>query len=93
MTTAQVVETSVTVNNCSIQGYVHPDDHTHSTYEMTAGFKTLTVTRILLTWFPTGLGLIKANSTFDSFPCALSKGCLEARSRDLLDKGDEVGKN
>ena len=29
MTTAQVVETSVTVNNNSpIQGYVHPDDQT-----------------------------------------------------------------
>ena len=30
MTTAQVVETSVTVNNNSpIQDYVHPDDETH----------------------------------------------------------------
>ena len=29
MTTTQVVETSVTVNNNSpIQDYVHPDDHT-----------------------------------------------------------------
>ena len=29
MTTAQVVETSVTVNNnCPIQDYVHPDHHT-----------------------------------------------------------------
>ena len=26
MTTAQVVETSVTVNNSSIEDYVHPDD-------------------------------------------------------------------
>ena len=33
MTTAQVVETSVTVNNNSpIQGYVHPDDQTQPTY-------------------------------------------------------------
>ena len=32
MTTAQVVETSVTANNNSpIQGYVHPDDQTHPT--------------------------------------------------------------
>ena len=32
MTTAQVVETSVTVNNnSSIQDYVHPDDHTQPT--------------------------------------------------------------
>ena len=34
MTTAQVVETSVTVsNNGPIQNYVHPDDHTQPTYE------------------------------------------------------------
>ena len=33
--TAQVVETSVTVNNSSpIQDYVQPDDHTRPTYEM-----------------------------------------------------------
>ena len=44
MTTAQVVETSVTVNNNSpIQDYVHPDDHTQLTYEMTPGFKPFTV--------------------------------------------------
>ena len=45
MTTAQVVETSVTVNNNSpIQNYVHPDDHTHPPYEMTPGFKPFTIT-------------------------------------------------
>ena len=44
MTTAQVVETSVTVNNNSlIQDYVHPDDNTQPTYEMTPGFKPFTV--------------------------------------------------
>ena len=43
MTTAQVVETSVTVNNNSaIQDYVHPDDQTWSTFEMTHGFKHFT---------------------------------------------------
>ena len=31
MTTAQVVETSVTVNNCPIQDYIQPDDHTQPT--------------------------------------------------------------
>ena len=63
MTTAQVVETLVTVNNGSIQDYnVHPDDHTQPTYEMTPEFKTFTVIRILLTWFPTGSSLIKANA-------------------------------
>ena len=44
MTTAQVVETSVTVNNNSpIQDYVHPDDQTQSTFEMTPGFKPFTI--------------------------------------------------
>ena len=43
MTTAQVVETSATVNNNSpIQGYVHPDDQTQP-FEMTPGFKPFTV--------------------------------------------------
>ena len=36
MTTAQVVETSVTVNNNSpIQDYVHPDDQTQPTFTFT----------------------------------------------------------
>jgi len=35
MTTAQVVKTSVTVNNSPIQDYVHPDDHAQLTYDMT----------------------------------------------------------
>ena len=40
MTTAQVIETSVTVNNNSpIQDYVHPDDQTQAIFEMTPGFK------------------------------------------------------
>ena len=44
MTTAQVVETSFTVNNNSpIQDYVHSDDQTQPTFEMTPGFKAFTV--------------------------------------------------
>ena len=43
MNTAQVVETSVTVNNTSpIQDCVHPDDHTQPTYEMSPGFNSFT---------------------------------------------------
>ena len=43
MTTTQVVETSVTVNNNSpIQDYVHPDDQTQPTFEMTPGLKPFT---------------------------------------------------
>ena len=34
MTTAQVVETSVTVNNSPIQDYVHADDQTQPTFEI-----------------------------------------------------------
>ena len=44
MTTAQVVETSVTVNNNGpIQDYVHPDAQTQPTFEMTPGVKPFTV--------------------------------------------------
>ena len=44
MTTAQVVDTSVTVNNNSpIQEYVHLDDQTQPTFEMTPGFKPFTI--------------------------------------------------
>ena len=32
MTTSQVVETSVTVNNSPIQDYDYPDDHAPPTY-------------------------------------------------------------
>ena len=49
MTTAQVVETSVTINNNSpIQDYVHPDDQTQPTFEMTPGFKPFTVVIIIV---------------------------------------------
>ena len=33
MTTAQVVETSVTVTNSSFENYTHPDDHTRQTFD------------------------------------------------------------
>ena len=41
MTTAQVVETSVTVTNSSFQNYTHRGDHTRQTTD-TPGFKPLT---------------------------------------------------
>ena len=44
MTTAQVVEMSVTVNNNSpIQDYLYPDDQTQPTFEMTPESKPFTV--------------------------------------------------
>ena len=45
MTTAQVVETSVSVNINS-QGYVHSDDQTQPTFEMTPDFKPFTVMKV-----------------------------------------------
>ena len=40
MTTAQVVEMSVTVNNNSpIQDYIHLDDQNQPTFKMSPGFK------------------------------------------------------
>ena len=53
MTTGQVVETSVSVNNNSpIQDYVHPDDQTQPTFDMTPRFKPFTlnlfITRLCL---------------------------------------------
>ena len=49
MTTAQVVETSVTVNNNSPnQDYVHPDHQTQPTFEMTPWFKPFRVTQIVI---------------------------------------------
>ena len=49
MTTAQVVETLATINNNSpILDFVHRDDHTQPTYEMTPEFKPFTATNIFL---------------------------------------------
>ena len=43
MTIAQVVEKSVIVNNNSpIHDYLHQDDQTQPTFEMTRGFKPFT---------------------------------------------------
>ena len=39
MTTAQVVQTSVTVNNNSpIQDYIHPDDQTQPNFELSLSY-------------------------------------------------------
>ena len=46
-TTAQVVETSVTVNSSPIQDYVHLNDHAQPTYKMTPVFKPFTI-RLML---------------------------------------------
>ena len=46
MTTAQVVETSVTVTNSSFKNYTHPDDHTRQTTD-TPEFKPFTMLLLL----------------------------------------------
>ena len=51
MTTAQVVETSVTVTNSSFQNYTHPDDHTRQTTN-TPGFKPFTKSEHSLSLVP-----------------------------------------
>ena len=43
MTTAEVVEMPITVNNSPLQDYDHLDDHTQPTYGMTPRFKPFTV--------------------------------------------------
>ena len=49
MTTTQVVEMSVTVNNNSpIQDYIHVDDQTQPTFEMTPRFKPFTILTIVV---------------------------------------------
>ena len=46
MTTAQVVETSVTVNNSPIQDYVHPDDQTQPTNSYAIAFKSIFLNKV-----------------------------------------------
>ena len=48
MTTAQVLETSVTVTNSSFQNYTHPDDHTRQTTETYLAIIRLSNDTILL---------------------------------------------
>ena len=67
MTTAQVVETSVTVTNSSFQNYTHPDDHTTRTTD-TPGFKPFTILYSLLNnlWSTTQEGRIEPVSKSDT---------------------------
>ena len=48
ITTARIVETSVTVNNSPIQYHVHPDDQMQPAYEMTPVFRPFTLLALLL---------------------------------------------
>ena len=58
ITTAQVVKTSVSVNNSPNPEYTHPhpppppprDNHILPTYDMTRGFKPYTIKNIVYLW-------------------------------------------
>ena len=64
ITTTQVVEKSVTVNNNSpIQEYVHPEDQTQPTYEMTPGFKPFTIQELQLKSSRSGMSPTTSLST------------------------------
>ena len=64
MTTAEVFETSVTVhNNSPIQDYLHPDDQTQPTFEITPAFKPFTRVNVLSLRWLFGEVAISANST------------------------------
>ena len=61
MTTAQVAETPVTVNNNSpIQDYVNADDQTQPTFEMTPGFKPFTKSKIVVHFIYPFIGCVHA---------------------------------
>ena len=69
MTTPQVDETPVTVNkNSPIQDYVHPDDQTQPTFEMTPGFKPFTIIIIMM------MMMIKVMVMMNNFSIEFSAG-------------------
>ena len=76
MTTARVVETSVTVNNNSpIQDYVHPDDQTQPTFEITPGFKPFTQLKQVEEWHVI-VSCDKVRETLRTAPTLLTSGGL-----------------
>ena len=69
LTTPQVDETPVTVNkNSPIQDYVHPDDQTQPTFEMTPGFKPFTIIIIMM------MMMIKVMVMMNNFSIEFSAG-------------------
>ena len=72
MTAAQVVETSVTVNNSPIRDYFHPDDHIQPTYDQTFHSRTFINLVSILIYL---LSVLKANTLF--IPCISSSAATE----------------
>ena len=82
MTAAQVVETSVTVNNkFPIQDYVHPGDHAQPTYEMTPGFKPFIITFLSTTLLLSKRLIQKQEKLCESSPSFLSGSLPRQRAR------------
>ena len=72
MTTAQVVETSVTVsNNSPIQDYVHPDDQTQPTFENDSWVQTFHST--LLVEFSINIACYEKKATIPGFTRIIRK--------------------
>ena len=81
LATSQVVETSVTVNNNSpIQDYVHLDDQTQPTFEMTPGFKPFTLVPMMsiVQQSETIISLnIKDKVWQTVFVCEIDQACMQ----------------
>ena len=82
MTTAQVVETSVTVNN------TQPNEQTQPTYQVTSGFKPFTVLRSLERQSEP-LANHKNSDTEDDY----CRGCQPACEEDVLSRLASLGIN
>ena len=73
MTTAQVVETLVTVNNNSrIRDYVHPEDHTQPTFQVMIIYRLINILSLQLS--------LRAILTRDFAPGACSRGTFREQS-------------
>ena len=80
MTPAPVVEKSVnvTTNSCS-QDYTHPNDRTLQTYDMTPGFKTLTVSFFTIHLYTTCFHAFVLNLFLPAAFVLYYKNCVEFR--------------
>ena len=93
MTTAQVVETSVTVNNNGpIQDYVHPDDQTQPTFDIVIALVTAAI--LTLRFFLTKFDLLSVE--FDllySAKCSLLTHKIDQRHLTSFSTTNQCGSN
>ena len=75
MTTTQVVEMSVAVNNSPVQDYVHQDNHTQPSYElMTPVFKPFTI--MVLSFALQNMPALEANQYCIFFTASVPAFCI-----------------